>query len=89
MNKKYQKAFDTIKRVSLENHHCLMQSLDLLEKLKEVFEMLIKKMTIETDYYDSDFGCKKFQYIAYNGEPLNIENQELFDLLKEVLFDDK
>lgn len=58
---------------------------DIIEKELNALEMLKNKMTIETDYYDSDLGCEEFEYIAYNGEPLNIENQELFDLLKGVI----
>ena len=56
-----------------------------IEKKLKVLDMLKKKMTIEIGYYDSDFGCEKYEYIAYNGEALNIDTQEEFDLLKEVL----
>lgn len=47
---------------------------DIIEKELKALEILKKGMTIKTDYYDSDFGCAKFEYITYNGEPLNIEN---------------
>ena len=49
----------------------------------EILEMLKKKMTIETDYYDDDFGCEMFEYISFCGETLYIDSQEEFDLLKE------
>lgn len=57
----------------------------IIEKELMVLEMLKKKMTIETDYYDSDVGCEKYEYIAYNGTALNIDTPEEFELLKEVL----
>ena len=55
----------------------------------EILEMLKKEMTFETDYYDSDFGCEMFEYIAYNGEALYIDSQEEFNLLKEWIKNDK
>ena len=48
------------------------KAIKTIEKDLEVLEMLKKKITIETDYYDSDIGCEEYEYIAYNGEPLNI-----------------
>ena len=56
-----------------------------LKILKILKKILKKKLTIEIGYYDSDIGCEAFEYIAYNGEALNIESQEEFDLLKEWL----
>lgn len=61
----------------------------IIEKELNALEMLKKKMTIETDYYDSDVGCEKYEYIAYNGTALNIDTPEEFDLLREVLCNDK
>ena len=55
----------------------------------EILEILKKNMTIEIGYYDSDFGCEAYEYISYNGEALNIETQEEFDLLKEWIKNDK
>lgn len=60
-----------------------------IEKELKLLEMLKKKMTIETDYYDSDFGCEKYEYIAYNGSTLNIDTQEEFNKIKEWLENDK
>ena len=62
---------------------------NIIEKDLEVLEMLKKKMTIETDYYDSDDDCEEYEYIAYNGTTLNIDTPEEFDLLREVLCNDK
>ena len=57
----------------------------LLKKDLEVLEMLKKKMSIGTDYYDSDDGCEKIEYIVYNGEVLNIDTEEEFNKVKEWL----
>lgn len=65
------------------------EDFDLVKKDLEVLEILKKKMVIDTDYYDSDVGCEEFEYIAYNGQPLNIENKEEYDLIKEWLENDK
>lgn len=70
-----------------EGRICFLRN--IIEKDLEVLEMLKKKMTIETDYYDSDVGCEKYEYIAYNGTTLNIDTPEEFDLLREVLCNDK
>lgn len=56
-----------------------------IEQDLDVLEMLKKKMSIETDYYDSDDGCEEFEYIVYNGEALNIDTQEEFNKIKEWL----
>ena len=64
------------------------KAIKIIEKELKVLEMLKKKMSIGTDYYDSDAGCEEFEYIAYNGQPLNIENKQEFDLLKEWLEND-
>ena len=61
------------------------KAIKIIEKDLEILEMLKKKMTIETDYCDNDLGCEIFEYIAFNGEPLNLDSQEEFDLLKEWL----
>ena len=59
-----------------------------IEKDLEVLEMLKKKMSIGTDYYDSDDGCKKCEFITYNGEALNIDTEEVFNKIKEWLEDE-
>ena len=64
------------------------EAIKIIEKELKVLEILKKKMIIDTDYYDSDDGCEEFEYIAYNGQPLNIENKQEFDLLKEWLEND-
>lgn len=65
--------------------NCCKEEYEKIEKDLEILEMLKKKMAIETDYYDSDIGCEIFEYIAFNSEPLNLDSQEEFDLLKEWL----
>lgn len=76
----------------LENLEILQKSINKLkkqnEKLKkdlEILKIIKKKLTIETSYYDSDNCCETFEYIAYNGDALNIENQEEFKKVKEWL----
>ena len=64
------------------------KAIKIIEKELKVLEILKKKMIIDTDYYDSDDGCEEFEYIAYNGQPLNIENKQEYDLLKEWLEND-
>ena len=61
------------------------ERLAIVGKDLDVLEALKNKMTIEIGYYDSDFGCEAYEYIAYNGNDLNIETQEEFNLLKEWL----
>ena len=61
------------------------KAIKIIEKDLEVLETLKKKMSIGTDYYDSDDGCKEFEYIVYNGEALNIDTQEEFNKVKEWL----
>ena len=73
----------------MEHNEMVEEKYNIIEKELKVLEMLKKKMTIETDYYDSDVGCEKYEYIAYNGTPLNIDTPEEFDLLREVLCNDK
>ena len=58
--------------------------IDIIEKELKALDMLKKKMTIETDYYDSDFGCEKYEYIAYNGTALNIDTQEEFGKVTHI-----
>lgn len=61
------------------------QRLAIVKKDLDVLEVLKNKMSVEIGYYDSDFGCEAYEYIAYNGVDLNIETQEEFNLLKEWL----
>ena len=61
------------------------KAIEKIEKDLEVLEMLKKKMSIGTDYYDSDDGCEKIEYIVYNGEVLNIDTKEEFNKVKEWL----
>ena len=61
------------------------KAIKIIEKELKVLEMLKKKMSIETDYYDSDDGCEKIEYIVYNGEVLNIDTEEEFNKVKEWL----
>lgn len=78
--------------IPLENLQILQKSINKLkkqnEKLKkdlEILKILKKKLTIETSYYDNE----TFEYIAYNGDALNIENKKDFNKIKEWLKDDK
>ena len=61
------------------------KAIEKIEKDLEVLETLKKKMSIGTDYYDSDDGCEEFEYIVYNGEALNIDTEEEFNKVKEWL----
>lgn len=61
------------------------QRLAIVKKDLDVLEVLKNKMSVEIDYYDSDLGCEAYEYIAYNGEALNIDTQVEFNLLKEWL----
>ena len=65
------------------------KAIKIIEKELKVLEMLKKKMSIGTDYYDSDDGCEKIEYIVYNGEVLNIDTEEEFNKIKEWLENDK
>lgn len=65
------------------------KAIKTIEKDLEILEMLKNKMTIETDYYDSDIGCEEYEYIAYNDEPLNIVDKDEFNKIKEWLENDK
>ena len=64
------------------------KAIKIIEKELKVLEMLKKKMSIGTDYYDSDDGCERIEYIVYNGEVLNIDTEEEFNKVKEWLEDD-
>ena len=64
------------------------KAIKIIEKELKVLEILKKKMIIDTDYYDSDDGCEEFEYIAYNGEVLNIDTEEEFNKVKEWLEDE-
>ena len=61
------------------------EAIKIIEKELKVLEMLKKKMSIGTDYYDSDDGCEKCEFITYNGETLNIDTEEEFNKVKEWL----
>ena len=61
------------------------ERLAIVGKDLDVLEALKNKMTIEIGYCDSDDNCEAYEYVAYNGEPLNIETQKEFNLLKEWL----
>ena len=65
------------------------KELDLIEKNLEILQILKKKMSIETDYYDDDNMCREYEYIACNGMDLCIENEEEFNKIKEWLTNDK
>lgn len=65
------------------------KAIKIIEKELKVLEMLKKKMSIGTDYYDSDDGCEKIEYIVYNGEVLNIDTEEEFNKVKEWLENEK
>ena len=65
------------------------RELDLIEKDLEILQMLKKRMSIKTDYYDDDDMRHEYEYIAYNGMDLWIESKEEFNKLKEWLENDK
>ena len=73
----------------MEHNEMVEEKYSIIEKELNALEMLKKKMTIETDYYNSDVGCEKYEYIAYNGTALKIDTPEEFDLLREVLCNGK
>ena len=73
----------------MEHNEMVEEKYNIIEKELNALEMLKKKMTIETDYYYSDDDCEEYEYIAYNGTALNIDTPEEFDLLREVLCNDK
>ena len=79
----------TTKHNNEKDKYNYLELLKIIEKDLKLLEVLKKKMIIDTDYYDSDDGCEEFEYIAYNGQPLNIENKQEYDLLKEWLENDK
>ena len=60
------------------------RELDLIEKDLKILQMLKKRMSIKTDYYDDDMR-HEYEYIAYNGMDLWIESKEEFNKLKEWL----
>jgi len=90
-------ALDRIKRSHRIAMACLLidkpdieteEAIKIIEKELKVLEMLKKKMSIGTDYYDSDDGCEKCEFITYNGEALNIDTEEDLKKLKEWLGND-
>ena len=85
------KVRDDFTFINLNTHEkvSIEECYNIVIKDLEVLEILKKKMIIDTDYYDSDDGCEEFEYIAYNGQPLNIENKQEYDLLKEWLENEK
>lgn len=78
--------------IPLENLQILQKNINKLkkenEKLKkdlEILKIIKKKLTIET----IDNCCETFEYIAYNGDALNIESKKEFNKIKEWLENDK
>ena len=51
----------------------------------EILYMLKKNMRVETEEFESDNEVVKYEYIAYNGWDLDIENKEEYNKLKEWL----
>lgn len=74
--------------LAMGNQQYTLECKEKIEKDLKILEMLKKRMTINTDYYNSDDGCEVYEYIAYNGRTLNIENKEEFNKIKEWLEDD-
>ena len=80
----YKEAFKELKENAQEICEWELVRLNIIEKDLEVLETLKKKMSIGTDYYDSDDGCEKCEFITYNGEALNLDTEE-FNKVKEWL----
>ena len=51
----------------------------------EILYMLKKNMKVETEEFEGDNEVVKYEYIAYNGWDLDIENKEEYNKLKEWL----
>lgn len=64
---------------------CLIynEQFKIIEKELEILEMLIDRMTLNIGY--DDLLDEQYEYITYNGRILNIESQEEYELLKEML----
>ena len=62
---------------------------NLIKKDLEILEMLKNKMSIEIAYYNGDKRFGTYEYIAYNGVPLDIETKEEFNKIKEWIENDR
>ena len=51
----------------------------------EILYMLKKNMRVETEEFENDNEVVKYEYIAYNGWDLDIENKEEYNKIKEWL----
>lgn len=51
----------------------------------EILYMLKKNMRVETEEFENDNEVVKYEYIAYNGWDLDIENKEEYNKLREWL----
>ena len=76
---------EKIKHIGVEEWRIAIEKIEKDLEVLEILKILKKNMTIETDYYDSYDGRVEFEYIVCNGEPLDIENQEDFNKIKEWL----
>ena len=68
---------------SISNEFC--EEYDLIKKDLEILYMLKKNMKVETEVFESDNEVVEYEYIAYNGWDLDIENKEEYNKIKEWL----
>ena len=59
--------------------------LNIIKKDLEILYMLKKNMKVETEVFESDNEVVEYEYIAYNGCDLDIENKEEYNKIKEWL----
>ena len=59
--------------------------ISVIEKDLEILYMLKKNMKVETEVFESDNEVVEYEYIAYNGWNLDIENKEEYNKIKEWL----
>lgn len=70
---------------TMENVPKIDSNIATIEKDLEILYMLKKNMRVETEEFESDNEVVKYEYIAYNGWDLDIENKEEYNKLKEWL----
>ena len=51
----------------------------------DIANMLKKNMKVETEVFESNNEVVEYEYIAYNGWDLDIENKEEYNKIKEWL----
>jgi len=59
--------------------------LRVIKRDLDIANMLKKNMKVETEVFESDNEVVEYEYIAYNGWDLDIENKEEYNKIKEWL----